>query len=49
MSARAGNTVTHYVISAVLFIVALLARRIVTLLIFPMLRPARGENHHHPR
>ena len=33
-----GNTVTHYVISAVLFIVALLARRIVTLLIFPMLR-----------
>ena len=33
-----GNTVTHYVISAVLFIVALLARRIVTLLIFPTLR-----------
>ncbi|MBL9209230.1 MAG: mechanosensitive ion channel family protein [Opitutaceae bacterium] len=33
-----GNTVTHYVISSVLFIVALLARRIVTLLIFPMLR-----------
>lgn len=33
-----GNTVTHYVISAVLFVVALLARRIVTLLIFPMLR-----------
>jgi MscS family membrane protein len=33
-----GNTVTHYVISAVLFVVALLARRIVTLLIFPTLR-----------
>jgi len=33
-----GNTVTHYVISSVLLIVALLARRIVTLLIFPLLR-----------
>lgn len=33
-----GNTVTHYVISAVLFVLALLARRIVTLLIFPTLR-----------
>lgn len=33
-----GNTVTHYVISSVLFVVALLARRIVTLLIFPTLR-----------
>lgn len=33
-----GNTVTHYVISSVLFIAALLARRIVTLLIFPALR-----------
>lgn len=33
-----GNTVTHYVISSVLFILALLARRIVTLLIFPTLR-----------
>ena len=33
-----GNTVTHYVISAVLLVVALLARRIVTTLIFPSLR-----------
>lgn len=33
-----GNTVTHYVISAVLFVVALFARRVVTLLIFPILR-----------
>lgn len=33
-----GNTLTHYVISAVLFIVALLARRIVTALLFPLLR-----------
>jgi MscS family membrane protein len=33
-----GNTLTHYVISAVLFIVALLARRIVTTLFFPLLR-----------
>lgn len=33
-----GNTVTHYTISAVLLVLALLARRIVTRLIFPMLR-----------
>jgi MscS family membrane protein len=33
-----GNTMTHYVISAVLFVIALFARRVVTLLIFPMLR-----------
>lgn len=33
-----GNTVTHYVISALLLVVALLARRIVTGIIFPALR-----------
>jgi MscS family membrane protein len=33
-----GNTVTHYVISALLLIVALLARRIVTGMLFPFLR-----------
>jgi MscS family membrane protein len=33
-----GNTVTHYAISALLLVVALLARRIVTALIFPALR-----------
>lgn len=33
-----GNTVTHYVICAVLLVVALLARRIVTAFLFPMLR-----------
>ena len=33
-----GNTVTHYVISALLLVVALLARRIVTRLVFPALR-----------
>ncbi|MBI5689921.1 MAG: mechanosensitive ion channel family protein [Verrucomicrobia bacterium] len=33
-----GNTVTHYAISALLFVVALLARRIVTRVFFPILR-----------
>ena len=33
-----GNSVTHYVISALLLMVALLARRIVTRLLFPFLR-----------
>jgi MscS family membrane protein len=33
-----GNTITHYVISALLLVVALLARRIVTRLVFPALR-----------
>ena len=33
-----GNTVTHYVISALLLVIALLARRIVTGIIFPALR-----------
>jgi len=33
-----GNTVTHYVISSLLLIAALLARRIVTGLLFPSLR-----------
>lgn len=33
-----GNTVTHYVISALLLVVALLARRIVTGIIFPFLK-----------
>src|SRR3954467_5147644 len=33
-----GNSVTHYVISALLLIIGLLARRIVTHLIFPALR-----------
>jgi MscS family membrane protein len=33
-----GNTMAHYVIAAVLFVVALLARRIVTSLVFPSLR-----------
>jgi MscS family membrane protein len=33
-----GNTVTHYVISALLLVVALLARRIVTGILFPFLR-----------
>ncbi|MBL9189175.1 MAG: mechanosensitive ion channel family protein [Opitutaceae bacterium] len=33
-----GNTVTHYVICVVLLLVALLARRIVTALLFPLLR-----------
>jgi MscS family membrane protein len=33
-----GNTVTHYIISALLLLIALLARRIVTAFIFPLLR-----------
>ncbi len=33
-----GNTVTHYAIAALLFVAALLARRIVTRLLFPTLR-----------
>jgi MscS family membrane protein len=33
-----GNTVTHYAISAILLVIALLARRIVTGLLFPTLR-----------
>jgi len=33
-----GNTATHYVISALLLVVALLARRIVTALLFPTLK-----------
>lgn len=33
-----GNTVAHYAISALMLIVALLARRIVTTMIFPLLR-----------
>jgi MscS family membrane protein len=33
-----GNTATHYVISAVLLVIAMLARRIVTRLLFPGLR-----------
>jgi MscS family membrane protein len=33
-----GNTVTHYAIAALLFVVALLARRIVTRLFFPTLK-----------
>jgi MscS family membrane protein len=32
-----GNTVTHYAIGAMLLVVALLARRIVTLMLFPFL------------
>ena len=32
-----GNTVTHYAIAAMLLVLALLARRIVTLLLFPVL------------
>jgi MscS family membrane protein len=38
-----GNTPTHYAISAVLFIIALLARRIVTALIFPALRKVAAK------
>lgn len=33
-----GNTITHYVISALMLVVALLARRIVTRLLFPALK-----------
>lgn len=33
-----GNTVTHYGISAILLVIALLARRVVTSLLFPVLR-----------
>lgn len=33
-----GNTATHYVISALFLVVALLARRIVTRMLFPLLR-----------
>lgn len=33
-----GNTVAHYAIAAMLLVVALLARRIVTLMLFPFLR-----------
>jgi MscS family membrane protein len=35
---ESGNTITHYAISALLLVVALLARRIVTRMIFPVLR-----------
>lgn len=35
---RSGNTLMHYAISALLLVVALLARRIVTRVLFPILR-----------
>lgn len=38
-----GNTVTHYVISAILLVVAMLARRIVKRLIFPALRKVAAK------
>ena len=38
-----GNTATHYAISAVLLVIALLARRIVIVLIFPVLRKAAAR------
>lgn len=38
-----GNTVTHYVIAGILLVIALLARRIVTGLLFPALRKVAAK------
>lgn len=38
-----GNTVTHYAISAILLVIAMLARRIVTRLVFPALRKVAAK------
>lgn len=42
-----GNTVTHYVLSAVLLVLGLLARRIVTGMFFPVLRKLAARTRTH--
>jgi MscS family membrane protein len=44
-----GNSIIHYVISALMLAVALLARQIVTRMIFPVLRRFGREDRDHPR